>query len=44
LATTNLAQPMAVISPVIQASASSSFYYDTAPPPANKFYRIQVVP
>jgi hypothetical protein len=44
LATTNLTVPMQAISPVIQASAPSSFYFDTAPDPAHKFYRIKVVP
>lgn len=44
LATTNLFYPMQVISPVIQASASSSFYFDSAPDATNKFYRIQLLP
>lgn len=44
LATTNLLYPMQVISPVIQASASSSFYFDSAPDATNKFYRIQLLP
>lgn len=44
LATTNLLTPMQVISPVIQASAASSFYFDTAPAATKKFYRIQLVP
>ncbi|MCX8090551.1 MAG: alpha-amylase family glycosyl hydrolase [Verrucomicrobiae bacterium] len=44
LATTNLHEPMQPISPVIQASGSSSFYFDAAPDATNKFYRIQVVP
>ena len=43
LATTNLVYPMQVISPVIQASASSSFYFDSAPDATNKFYRIQLL-
>lgn len=42
--TTNLSVPMAPISPVIQANGASSFYYDSAPDPSNKFYRIKVVP
>jgi glycosidase len=44
LATTNLFYPMQVISPVIQASGPSSFYFDNAPDATNKFYRIQLVP
>jgi glycosidase len=43
-ATTNLAAPMQTISPVIQASSTSSFYFDTAPDATQKFYRIQLVP
>lgn len=44
LATSDLSMPMQVISPVIQASASSSFFFDTAPDATNKFYRIQLLP
>jgi hypothetical protein len=44
LATTNLAGAMAPISPVIHASEASTFYFDTAPDPKNKYYRLQVVP
>lgn len=44
LATTNFALTLEAISPVIQASGSSTFYYDNSPDPTNKFYRIQVVP
>ena len=44
LASTNLAEPFAVLSPVLPASGTSSFYYDNTPDPTNKFYRIQVVP
>ena len=44
LATTNLFQPMQLISPVIQASSPSSFYFDSTPDATNKFYRIQVLP
>ena len=44
LATTNPVYPMNIISPVIQASASSSFYFDSAPGAKNKFYRIQLLP
>jgi hypothetical protein len=44
LATTNLVYPMQVISPVIQASASSSFYFDNAPDATSKFYRMQLLP
>jgi Alpha amylase, catalytic domain len=44
LATTNLTAPLMIISPVIQASSSSSFYFDSTPDATNKFYRIQLVP
>jgi hypothetical protein len=44
LATTNLSYPLVPISPVITASGASTFFYDNAPDPAAKFYRIQVVP
>lgn len=44
LSTTNLAAPFTVLSPLIQASSSSSFYYDNAPDGTNKFYRIQLMP
>lgn len=44
LATTNLFYPLQLISPVIQASGPSSFYFDNAPDATNKFYRIQLVP
>lgn len=44
LATTNLIMPMQVISPIIPAAGASSFYFDSAPDPTNKFYRVQVVP
>ena len=44
LGTTNFAQPLFIISPVIQASGSNATYLDSAPDPTNKFYRIQVVP
>ena len=44
LATTDFATPLAPISPVIQASGTTSFYFDNSPDPTNKFYRIQVVP
>jgi glycosidase len=44
LATTNLFNPMEVISPVIQASGPDSFYFDSAPDAVNKFYRIQLLP
>lgn len=43
-ATTNLLQPMQVISPTIPASEPSSFYFDDAPDATNKFYRVQVLP
>jgi hypothetical protein len=44
LATTNLNTPMLPISPVIPASGPSTFYFDSSPDAAGKFYRIQVVP
>jgi hypothetical protein len=44
LATTNLAEPLAPISPVIQASDVTTSYFDSTPDATNKFYRIQVVP
>jgi hypothetical protein len=44
LATTNLFYPMQVISPAIQASSSSSFYFDAAPAAKSKFYRVQLLP
>ncbi|MGC3957741.1 MAG: thrombospondin type 3 repeat-containing protein [Verrucomicrobiota bacterium] len=44
LATTNLFYPMQVISPVIQASSASSFYFDATPDAQGKFYRVQLLP
>ena len=44
LSTTNFALPLQVVSPLIQASGSNAFYFDSSPDPTNKFYRIQVVP
>lgn len=44
LATTNLINPMQIVSPVIQASAASSFYFDNAPDAKSKFYRVQLLP
>jgi glycosidase len=44
LATTNLVYPMQIISPVIQASATSSFFFDNAPDAKSKFYRVQLLP
>jgi hypothetical protein len=44
LATTNPAVPMQAISPLIQATGPSSFYFDAAPEAAKKFYRIQLAP
>ena len=44
LATTNLNYPLLPISPTIPASGPSTFYFDNAPDPTIKFYRIQVVP
>jgi hypothetical protein len=44
LATTDFATPLTPISPVIQASGTTSFYFDSLPDATNKFYRIQVVP
>jgi hypothetical protein len=43
LATTNLDFPMSIISPVIHAVDSSTFWSDTSPDPSSKFYRVQVV-
>jgi hypothetical protein len=43
-ATTNLGYPLSPISPVIPASGPSTFYFDNAPHPVSKFYRIMVVP
>jgi hypothetical protein len=43
-ATTNLALPMAPISPIISGSGNSSFYYDSAPDSPIRFYRVEVVP
>jgi len=43
LATTNLLQPFAPVSDIIQGSGSSTFYFD--PIPADqKFYQVQIVP
>jgi hypothetical protein len=44
LATTNLSYPMVPISPIVPGSGSSTFYFDSAPDAAHKFYRIQVIP
>ncbi|MDB6125231.1 MAG: hypothetical protein JWQ71_4224 [Pedosphaera sp.] len=44
LATTNLNQPLEIISPVIQASSTSTFYYDNSVDATNKFYRVQLLP
>jgi hypothetical protein len=44
LATTNLFYPMQGISPVIQASSPSAFYFDATPDAIGKFYRIQLLP
>jgi hypothetical protein len=44
LATTNLSYPMLPISPVINATGPTSFYFDSSQDPTNKFYRIQVIP
>lgn len=44
LATTNLTEPFTPISPVIQASDVSSFYFDATPDAGKKFYRVQVLP
>ena len=43
-ATTNLTYPLLPISPVIPASGTSTFYFDTSPSATNKFFRVQVVP
>jgi hypothetical protein len=44
LATTNLNYPMAPISPVVPGNGGPTFYFDSAPDAASKFYRLQVVP
>jgi hypothetical protein len=44
LATTNLNYPMVPISPVIPASGATTFFFDPAPDPTNKFYRVQALP
>ena len=44
LATTNLDFPMSVISPVIHAVDSTTFWSDTTPDPLAKYYRVQVLP
>ena len=44
LGTTNLAVPLAPLSPPIQASGPAAFYYDTSPEATSKFFRIQVLP
>jgi len=44
LATTNFALPLEPVSPTIQASGSTTFYYDTTPAADQKYYRIQVMP
>jgi hypothetical protein len=44
LATTNWNYPLLPISPIIPSAGASTFYFDTAPDPTNKFYRIQVAP
>jgi hypothetical protein len=43
-ATTNLANPMQTISPPIQASGTSTFYFDATPDATNKFYRVKLLP
>jgi hypothetical protein len=44
LAMTNLNYPMVPISPVIPASGATTFFFDPAPDPTNKFYRVQALP
>jgi hypothetical protein len=44
IATTNLNYPFLPISPIIPGNDPSSFYFDSAPDPTNKLYRIQVMP
>jgi hypothetical protein len=44
LATTNLSEPFQPVSPIIQGSGPSTFYFDDSPPADQKFYRIQVGP
>jgi hypothetical protein len=43
LATTNLSEPMVPISPIVQGNSGSTFYFDSAQPAAQKYYRIQLV-
>jgi hypothetical protein len=43
LATTDLFQPLVPASGLIQASGSTSFYFDAGDPATNKFYRIEVL-
>jgi hypothetical protein len=43
LATTNLSEPFQPISPIIQASGFSTYFYDTAPD-TQKFYEIKQLP
>jgi hypothetical protein len=44
LAGTNPALPLQIISPLLPATSTSSFYFDSAPDATNKFYRIQLAP
>jgi hypothetical protein len=44
LGTTNLALALEPVSPVIQASGTNTYYFDSAPGADQKFYRVQVVP
>jgi hypothetical protein len=42
--TTNLNVPLETLSPPIQASGSSSFFFDTSTNASSKFYRIKLLP
>ncbi len=44
LATTNLSQPFAPISPIIPATDVSTSYFDNTPAGVQKFYEVEVVP
>ncbi len=44
LGATNLFSPMLVLSPVMHATDTITFWTDTTPDPTNKFYRVQVLP
>jgi hypothetical protein len=44
LATTNLSQPFAPISPVVPGNGLSTYYFDPSPLAKQKFYRIKTAP